>query len=70
MTDREVYCLLFHDRRPVIDGVDYWVWFWGNGSIGNLVPMDSDGRAHGTARFWNEDGSFLRDETYVHGERE
>ena len=67
MTDQEVYDLLFPDKCLVIDGARYGAGFWGNGSIGHLVPVDSDGRCHGTARWWNYDGSFLRDETYVHG---
>ena len=68
MTDKEVYRLLFPDHRPEIDGVQYRAWFWTGGSIGHLVPLDSDGRAHGTVRNWYHDGSFGGDETYVHGE--
>ena len=70
MTDKEVYDLLFPDQGPEIDGVRYWAGFWYAGSIRRLAPLDSDGEWHGTGRWWNQDGSFWRDETYVHGERE
>ena len=69
MTDEEVYDLLFPDRGPVIEGVKYRAGFWGNGSIGHLVPVDSDERCHGTVRWWDKGGSFERDVTWVHGER-
>ena len=68
MTDKEVYDLLFPDKEPVIDGVTYWAGFYGGGSIGLLAPFDSDCEWHGTGRYWNQDGSFGGDETYVHGE--
>ena len=66
MTDEEVFSLLFPDRRPVIDGVEYRARFWPNGSIGDLTALDSGWMPHGTVRIWNYDGSFWRDETYVH----
>ena len=67
MTDDEVFNLLFPDKWPVIDGAEYRAGFWRGGNIGHLVPVDSDGRCHGTVRNWNEDGSFDRDVTWVHG---
>ena len=67
MTDQEVYCLLFPDKVPEIDGVQYRAGFWYAGSIRCLAPLDSDGQAHGTVRYWNQDGSFDEDVTWVHG---
>ena len=67
MTDDEVFKLLFPDKGPVIDGVQYWAGFWDNRSIWCLAPLDSDGQAHGTVRRWDKGGSFNRDMAWVHG---
>lgn len=42
--------------------------YWPDGTKKSEIPYDSQGKIHGTAKWWNEDGTPLAEADYTHGQ--
>jgi antitoxin component YwqK of YwqJK toxin-antitoxin module len=42
--------------------------YWPDGSKKSEIPYDENGKIHGTAKWWNEDGTPMLEADYVHGQ--